>query len=127
MVFIPLTFVMLFIILAVLAVRSPKARTDKEVGLTPKFEEVCGGRIGMMNYTWPLVRHSIYDDFIVIKCLGGCHTIPSNSLKVEKGDGVLSYGVLYQSPKYLGQELRIWTGSKSMVLEILEGNASQAE
>ena len=88
MVFIPLTFVMLFIILAVLAVRSPKARTDKEVGLTPKFEEVCGGRIGMMNYTWPLVRHSIYDDFIVIKCLGGCHTIPRNSLKVEKGDGV---------------------------------------
>ena len=91
MAFIPLAFVGLFIILAVWAVRSPKSRTDKEVGLTPQFEEICGGRIGMMNYTWPLVRHSIYDDFIVIK--------------------------------YLGQELRIWTSSKNVVLEVLERNA----
>ncbi|KGD60098.1 hypothetical protein T9A_02856 [Alcanivorax jadensis T9] len=123
MAFIPLAFVGLFIILAVWAVRSPKSRTDKEVGLTPQFEEICGGRIGMMNYTWPLVRHSIYDDFIVIKCLGGCYTIPRNSVKVERGDGVLSNGVLYKSPKYLGQELRIWTSSKNVVLEVLERNA----
>ncbi len=77
----------------------------------------------MMNYTYPLVRHSIYDDFIVIKCLVGCYTLPRNSLKVDSGDGLLSNGVLYKSPKYLGQELRIWTGSKSVVLDILEENS----
>lgn len=123
MVFIPIVFVVILIVLLVVAVRSPKSRIEKEAGLTPKFEEICGGRIDMMNYTYPLVRHSIYDDFIVIKCLGGCYTLPRSSVKVDGGDGVLSNGVLYKSPKYLGQELRIWTGSKDVILEILEENA----
>lgn len=123
MIFISLAFLVVFIVLAVVVVRSPKSRIDTEAGLTPQFEEICGGRIGMMNYTSPLVRHSIYDNFIVIKCLGGCYTIPRNSVKVEGRDGLFFNGILYKSSKYIGQELCIWTRSKDKVMSILEKNA----
>lgn len=43
-----------------------KAKAPEEFGLTPIFEEQAGGRFDCFNLTVPFVRHSIYDDFIVI-------------------------------------------------------------
>lgn len=113
-------FFITFIVLAAFAVRVPRVRLPEESGLTPEIEEICGGRINLLNYTWPLVRHSIYKEFIVIKCIGGKYLIPKSGVSVESADGVISPGVRYKSSKYLGCELRIWTTKKSEVMAVLK-------
>lgn len=116
-------FITAFFVLLAIAVSVPRKRTAEETGLLPEFEEICGGRINLLNYTWPLVRHSIYKEFIVIKCLGGQYIVPRAGLNVENADGVLSSGVRYKSSKYLGYELRIRTTNKNKVLKSLGENA----
>jgi len=113
-------FFIAFIVLAVSAVRAPRKRVSEEIGLTPEIEEICGGRINILNYTWPLVRHSIYKEFIVIRCLGGTYLIPRLGLVVESADGILSPGIRYKTKKYLGYELRVWTTKKNEVLTVLQ-------
>ena len=119
---IPLFFVVL-ILLAVVAVRTPKKRIKDEIGLVPEFEETCGGRINSFNYTWPLVRHSIYETFVIIKCLGSVYVLPREELSIESSDGLVSSGIQYKSSRYLGNEFRIWTTNKKRVLEVFAKNA----
>jgi hypothetical protein len=109
-----------FISVAIIAIRSPRKRLPEELGLYPEIEEICGGRISSLNYTWPLVRHSIYKEFVVIKCLGGKYLFPRAGIVVESADGVISTGIRYKTSKYLGCDLRIWTKRKHEVLAKLK-------
>lgn len=118
-----ISFFLIFIFFAFIAVRLPKKRDPCENGLTPEFEEICGGRINFINYTWPFLRHSIYKDFIVIKSLFGTYILPRISLSKEGVDGVFSQGVRYASSKYVGYEFRIWTFNKNKVMEIFKNKA----
>ena len=115
----PLFFVVL-ILLAVVAVRAPKKRIKDENGLVPIFEETCGGRINSFNYTWPLVRHSIYDTFVVIRCLGSVYVLPREELSIESSDGRVSSGIQYTSSNYLSGEFRIWTTDKKECWKYLQ-------
>ncbi len=118
-----LLFIVAFAVLGIIAVRTPRKRVAEETGLIPEFEEICGGRINTLNYTWPLVRHTIYKEFIAIKCLGGQFVVPRDGITVESADRVISSGIRYKSKKYLGYELRIWTTNKDKVLKCLGVNA----
>lgn len=91
--------------------------------MSPEFEEICGGRINFINYTTPLVRHSIYESFVVIKCIGNTFILPRKGLEVEISDGITSSGVKYKSSNYIGSEFRLWTKNKTKVIEILENDA----
>ncbi|SIS95948.1 hypothetical protein [Neptunomonas antarctica] len=116
-------FFAIFTLVAFVAIRAQRMRTPEETGLHPEIEEICGGRINLLNYTWPLVRHAVYKEFIVLSCIGGTYIIPRESLIVEVADGLFSSGIRYSSPKYLGCELRVWTLRKNEVFGILGINA----
>ena len=116
-------FFSLFLLFIFIAITIPKKREPYEKGLTPEFEEICGGRINFFNYTWPLLRHSIYKEFIVVKSIFGAYMLPRESLSEEGVNGIFSQGIRYVSPKYVGCEFRIWTSNKNQVMEILKGKA----
>ncbi|GAA0552678.1 hypothetical protein GCM10009098_20480 [Rheinheimera aquimaris] len=104
-------------------IRSPLIKLNDEDGLKPIFEEICGGRFNMINYTWPLVRHSVYESIVVIKFFGGSYVMPRNSLFVENANGIFSSGIRYKSPKYRFREIRIWTSEGEKVISELGKNA----
>ena len=104
-------------------VKVSRARTDEESGLTPLFEETAGCRIDAINYTWPFARHSIYKDFVVIKCIGGTYILPREDLSVKSADGILSSGISYSSPHQPGRKLTVWTKNKDKILRILKKEA----
>ncbi len=114
----PLFFIT-FIAIAFSALSAPRKKLPEELGLVPEFEEICGARVGFVNYTWPFVRHSIYKEFIVIKLWKSEFIIPRVNFTVESSDGIISSGITYKTSKYLGYDFRIWSSSKSQVLEIL--------
>ena len=101
-------------------VKVSRLRTEEETGLTPVFEETGGCRIDAINYTWPLARHSVYEDFIVIKCIGGAYILPRENLAVKSADGVFSSGISYSSPKHPGREFIVWTKNEDRILRILK-------
>lgn len=114
----PLFFIV-FIAIALSAISASRKKLPEEQGLVPEFEEICGARIGLINYTWPLVRHSIYKEFIVIKLWKSEFIIPRVNFTLESSDGIISSGITYKTSKYLGYDFRIWSNSKNQVLEIL--------
>ncbi|WP_151057000.1 hypothetical protein [Cellvibrio sp. KY-YJ-3] len=116
-------FFSLFLLFIFIAITIPKKREPYEKGLTPEFEEICGGRINFFNYTWPFLRHSIYKEFIVVKSIFGAHMLPRESLSEGGANGILSQGIRYVSPKHVGCEFRIWTSNKKQVMEIFKGKA----
>ena len=104
-------------------IKVSRERTDEESGITPIFEETGGCRIDAINYTWPFARHSIYEDFIVIKCIGGSCIIPRKELSVNATNGIFSSGISYTTPKRPGREFIVWSKNKDKVLAILEDDA----
>jgi hypothetical protein len=104
-------------------VRVSKRRTEEEMGLAPELEETCGCRIDSTNCTWPFVRHSIYENFVIIKYIGGTYILPKEGLSVETSDGHFSSGIQYTSPKYPERELRVWTKNKDKILELIKNDA----
>lgn len=44
------------------------SRLPEEAGHTPIYEELCGARFGLTRLTGPMVRWTLYEDFLVAHC-----------------------------------------------------------
>jgi len=51
------------------AISKRNEKLDIEKNIRPIYVEICGGRFNGSNFTYPFVRLSIYDNFIVISYL----------------------------------------------------------
>ncbi|MEP7706836.1 hypothetical protein [Paraglaciecola sp. 25GB23A] len=111
------------IFVAIMSLVTPRVRIAEEQGLVPIFEEFSSGAIHTFWFNGPLVRHSIYKDFVVLKCLGTCVVIPRNTLTVEATDSMLGEGLRYKSAKYAFYNLQLRTPTRDNILEVLGKNA----
>ena len=69
-----------FVILALLTRRKKKV----EKNVKALFDEQCGGAFNFWKATFPFVRHSIYDDFVVIAWLHKVYLIRFD--EIEKAE-----------------------------------------
>jgi len=98
---------------------SPRLRLPEEQGLIPVFEEICSGSVHSAWYRGPLVRHSIYENFVVLKCVGSNAVIPRKSASIEITEDLLGKLVTYKSVEYRLYNLQVRTSSEEIVLEII--------
>jgi len=110
----------MILFLLMLILMSRKRSTD-EKGLTPLFEEQCGGRFGLMNFTIPFVRHSFYKDFILISYAYKKVKLPYDKIKLIKiKRNLWSLGVTYEYMlNGVTETLIIWTRHPEKVRDIL--------
>ena len=112
--------IILFLLILILLSRK---RSSEEKGLKPLFEEQCGGRFGLANFSIPFVRHSLYEDFILVSYAYKKVKIPYNKLEFVKiKRHLFSLGVTYE---YLAngvtESLIIWTRFPGEVRGVLGG------
>jgi hypothetical protein len=91
----------------------------KEKGLTAIYSERCGGRFGALSATFPFVRLTLYQDFLVISSLTKTIIEYERIKRFEQGS-IFGFGiqiVTTNTDKY-GQPI-IWTFNKKKVLSIL--------
>lgn len=55
---VPLAFIVL--------IKRMNSKLPEEANLKPIYQEICGGTFDFVKLTYPLVRLSVYDDFLVI-------------------------------------------------------------
>lgn len=112
------TFGIVFSLFTLVYILSGK-KTDKEKGLTPIYTERCGGRFGFVQATFPFVRISLYENFLVIRSYGKL-TIEYARIKELRDVGFLGMGleiITTNSSKY-GQPI-IGTFNRSHIKNII--------
>ncbi len=97
-------------------------RTEIEMGNTPLFEEQAGGRFDGFNLTIPFVRHTIYDDFVVISYGRKKHILKIKEINnVSQKKHIFSKGLTYSHNKSgVPVQCVVWSKNGAKVLEILK-------
>lgn len=102
-------------------VKGPSGRKVEEDGKIAIFEEKCGGRFNFINCTAPLVRHALYEDFLVVSYLDRCFLLNFNEIiEAENLKGLMSKGVRYhhtnnEAPK----KMIVWSKQSYKFMPIL--------
>ncbi len=98
-----------------------------ENGLKPLFQEQSGGRFNGFNLTIPFVRHTIYDNFIIIAYLKNNYVLRFNEISyVDIKRHHFSTGITYvHTIKNIPTNCIVWSKSSNKVYDILtEKNVS---
>lgn len=98
-----------------------KSKHPMENGKTPIFQEQCGCRFDGLNLTFPLVRHALYGDFIVL-AYGDKQFILlyTNLTSATLRRYVFSRGITYSHNRTdLPASIIVWSRSPDTVLELL--------
>lgn len=95
-------------------------KSEREKGLTPLYSERCGGRFGFVQATFPFVRLSLYDDFLVLSCYGKI-IIEYARIRELRDVGLLGSGleIVTTNPGKYGQPI-IGTMNKSEIKRIIK-------
>ena len=106
-----------------------KIRHPLESGLYPIFEEQVGGRFNQFNLTVPFVRHSIYEEFVVIAYGSKKHVLQFSEItKVTYTRYVLSKCLIYRhSNAGIPIECIIWSRNGQKAIEILGARGVSVE
>ncbi|WP_027360724.1 hypothetical protein [Desulforegula conservatrix] len=97
-----------------------KLKADCEVGKTPIFQEQCGGRFDGINLSAPFVRHSLYDDFMLL-AYGNAKIVLhyTEIVEVSLEKHILSKGIsISHNRKDLSQSIIVWSFSPEKVMKI---------
>ena len=99
-----------------------KQKNTIEQGKKAIFHEQCGGRFDLFNLTIPFVRHTMYDDFVVIAYGQKQYVLGYEELKgAFCKRHIFSKGITYlHRRKDLPSSIIIWSLSCSKVLDILQ-------
>lgn len=107
-------------ILAALFLRS-RARDDAERSAELIHTQTCGGRFGIFNYSFPLVRFAVYDQFIVIGYLKLLLIFPEDLVSFEPAGIIFKSGLrLNHNRPDLPQKIIIWPLNRKAAEEALE-------
>jgi len=118
LIMLPLVFVLL--ILAVIYVRTP---LDIEKSKQPIYSEICGGFIGFSNSTYPFVKISMYDEFLVIKKLFNTVVLNySDITDVSIGQlTMIRHGVkITHNRSDIPERIFIWSFNQNILFEKLQ-------
>ena len=93
----------------------------EEQGLVPLFQEQGGGRFDGFNLTLPLVRFTVYRDFLLVAHGRATHLLPRTEIdRIEPKKFLFSTGIVIQHKvENVPQQLIIWSRSPDRVLTIL--------
>jgi hypothetical protein len=94
-------------------------KTNIEKGLTPIYTERCGGLFDIMNYTYPFVRLTLYDDFLVISCLTKRIVKYKNIKQIEK-TGVFRGGIQIITYNKHDDLPKIWTSNGEFITSLIK-------
>jgi hypothetical protein len=99
-----------------------KDKHPMENGLTPIFQEQCGGRFDGLNLTIPLVRHALYKDFIAISYGKTQFILPyENITSAILRRHLFSKGITYSHNRTgIPISIIMWSRSPDTVLELLQ-------
>ncbi len=99
-----------------------RQKDESEVGKEPLFQEQCGGRFDGFNLTIPFVRHTLYDEFIVLgygkkRLILKYTDITIATLKRH----LFSKGITYTHNRVdLPRSIIIWSRSPDKVLDVIK-------
>jgi len=98
-----------------------KEKHPMENGLTPIFQEQCGGRFESLYLSAPFVRHALYADFIVFAYANTQIVLPYEDIASATLTRRQFSRVIIYSYKRVGVPLSIimWSKSPDTVLELL--------
>lgn len=65
-------------------------RHEIEVGKIPFYSERCGSQFGILTVTYPFVRISLYDEFMVISCFSRKLIEYDKIRRIEEESGVFA-------------------------------------
>jgi hypothetical protein len=65
-------------------------RHEIEVGKAPFYIERCGAQFGILTVTYPFVRISLYDEFMVISCFSRKIIEYDKIRRIEEESGILA-------------------------------------
>lgn len=104
-----------------------KKLNPAEEGLTPIFQEQCGGRFDGFNLTIPFVRHAIYENFLVVAYGKSCHIVRFDEIdKVEVKNFIISTGLFFhRKHKKAPYQFIVWSKSPHEVAKILKAKNVQ--
>lgn len=120
--FLPILFIMLIGCGFAYCYIGGKIRAPIEAGLKPIFEEQAGGRFDEFNLTVPFVRHSIYEEFVVISYGNTKYILNFSEItKVTYTKYVLSKCLIYRHNNRAGLpvECIVWSGNCLKAIEAL--------
>jgi len=101
-----------------------KIPTNTEKQLQPLFNIQCGGSFGWTNMCSPLVRLTLYDEFLVISYGNIKHTLNYEHItSVTKVPHLFSQSLKYKhNDEHLPKKITIWSKSTNEVQEILKSH-----
>lgn len=70
-----------------------RVKADQEEGLIPIYSNQCGGQFGLFRATFPFVRLTLYDDFLVIKYFPKTLIIKYDNIRIMSPNGFLGNGL----------------------------------
>ena len=93
-----------------------------ERGQKVVFEEKCGGRFDSYNVSRPLLRHSIYENFVVYAYMGKNYSLEFNEIiKIEKTKGLMSSGIrIFHASKTVPTKLVLWSKDLNRLIKLYE-------
>ena len=100
-----------------------RKKDQLEDGVSPFFQEQCGGRFDGFNLTIPFVRHAMYDNFIVIGYGKKRHIIKYTDLSMATlKRHLFSRGITYSHSRVdLPKSIIIWSRSPEKVIDLIKG------
>lgn len=95
-------------------------RDEREKGKKPIYSERCGGRFGLIGFSIPFVRLTLYQDFLVLSCWTRI-VIEYDQIRRLEGDGILGIGIEFVTNDFnkYGQPI-IWTFNKRLIVHLIK-------
>ncbi len=69
MIIVPVVGIIAVVVIMGLAIRKSRKPLSVEIGKKAEYQVVCGARIDSINTTYPFIRVSLYDTFMVVSGL----------------------------------------------------------
>ncbi|NOZ85135.1 MAG: hypothetical protein GXP49_02500 [Deltaproteobacteria bacterium] len=106
-----------------------RKKDQLEEGKVPLFQEQCGGRFDGFNLTIPFVRHTMYQEFIVIGYGKKRYIINYTDLNsVSLKRYLFSKGIIYSHSRVdLPRSIIIWSRSPEKVIELIKDKNIEVE
>lgn len=111
--FIPFFYLLASIIIIALFIYFFKKRNSKldiENNKIPLYSENCGGRFGLINFSIPFVRLTIYDKFIIISHIKKIVLNYNEIINIEIKRNIISKGLFINHNRNdIPQTIIIWS------------------
>jgi len=104
------------------AFKQSKKISDIEKGEIAIFEEQCGGWIDNYRLTMPFVRHTLYEDFLIVTYIKTSHIVYFDDIaKIKIKNYFISKGITYYHDKNnTYKQFTIFSKSTKKVIDILK-------